>query len=180
MTGSLSGMPIDVASHAEEAPPHQGSLRGRAHSIRPQTSPLLEISNAMVRMYKEMLGRGPTKARTCFAGTDLLVVVLEDTMTRSERNLVAVGEYERVRCMRLSLASSFEAKLRGIVETILGRPTLACASGIDIQHDVTVEVFKLESSAGEPPGCGVDGLASAGPGAKRASPQDPHRPPRTH
>jgi hypothetical protein len=83
-----------------------------------------------------------------------------------------------VRGTRLSLASSFEAKLRGIVEMILGRPTLAFARGVDIQHDVTVEVFKLDSPAGEPAGPGVDGLASAGPGAQRVAPQDPHRPPR--
>ena len=155
MTARLSEMPIDVSSDANEARTNRGRPCGLAQSIRPQTSPLLEISNALVRVYKEMLGRGPLKARTCFAGSDLLLVVFEDTMTRLERNLVALGEYERVRSTRLSLASSFEAKLRGSVETILGRATLAFASGIDIQHDVTVEVFKLESSAGEPAGRGV-------------------------
>ena len=31
-------------------------------------SPMLEISNAMVRLYKEAFGRGPTKARAQFAG----------------------------------------------------------------------------------------------------------------
>jgi uncharacterized protein YbcI len=179
MTGRRSDMPIEMASDADEARTHRGRPCAVAQSIRPQTSPLLEISNALVRVYKEMLGRGPMKARTCFAGTDLLVVVLEDTMTRSERNLVALGEGDQVRCTRHSLASSFEAKLRGAVETVLGRPTLAFASGIDIQRDLVFAVFKLEASAGEPPGRGFDGLASARPGAQRVSPQDPHRPPKT-
>ena len=31
-------------------------------------SPMLEISNAMVGLYKEAFGRGPTKARAQFAG----------------------------------------------------------------------------------------------------------------
>jgi hypothetical protein len=38
---------------------------------------LVEISNSIVRLYKEAFGRGPTKARTMFAGRDTLVVVLE-------------------------------------------------------------------------------------------------------
>ena len=35
-------------------------------------SPMLEISNAMVRLYKEAFGRGPTKARAQFAGPDAI------------------------------------------------------------------------------------------------------------
>ena len=42
---------------------------------------MLQISNAMVRLYKEAYGRGPTKARALFAGPDTLVVLLEDSMT---------------------------------------------------------------------------------------------------
>src|SRR5215203_4246295 len=32
-----------------------------------------EISREMVRLYKEQFGRGPTKARTAFAGADCLI-----------------------------------------------------------------------------------------------------------
>jgi uncharacterized protein YbcI len=32
------------------------------------------VSNEMVRIYKELFGRGPTRARTNFAGPDVLVV----------------------------------------------------------------------------------------------------------
>jgi hypothetical protein len=55
-------------------------------------SPLLQISNAMVRLYKEAFGRGPTKARSQFVGTDTLVVVLEDSMTVAEHNQGAMNE----------------------------------------------------------------------------------------
>jgi hypothetical protein len=44
-------------------------------------SVLAEISRGMVRLYKEQFGRGPTKARTNFAGTDIMIVTLEDTFT---------------------------------------------------------------------------------------------------
>ena len=36
-----------------------------------------ELSNAMVRIYKEQFGRGPTKSHAVFAGPDLLVCTLE-------------------------------------------------------------------------------------------------------
>ena len=44
-----------------------------------------EISREMVRLYKEQFGRGPTKARTNFAGPDIVIVTLEDTFTPAER-----------------------------------------------------------------------------------------------
>lgn len=40
-----------------------------------------EISREMVRLYKELFGRGPTKARTEFAGPDIVICSLENTFT---------------------------------------------------------------------------------------------------
>jgi uncharacterized protein YbcI len=110
-------------------------------------SPLLEISNAMVRLYKEAFGRGPTKARAQFAGTDTLVVVLEQSMTVAERNLVAMGEHGRLRESRLFFQHALEDDFRAIIERILRRRTVAFAGGLDTRHDVAVAVFTLESLA---------------------------------
>jgi uncharacterized protein YbcI len=107
-------------------------------------SPMLEISNAMVRLYKEAFGRGPTKARAQFAGADTLVVLLESSLTVPERNLVAMGEHQRLREYRLFFQYALEDQFRGIVEQALGRRTLAFVSGIDTERDVAVEVFTLE------------------------------------
>jgi uncharacterized protein YbcI len=107
-------------------------------------SPLLEISNAMVALYKEAFGRGPTKARTQFAGHDTLVVTLESSLTVSERNLVEIGEHQRLRETRLFLSDSLEDQFRAIVEQALGRKTLAYVSGLDTARDVTVKFFTLE------------------------------------
>jgi uncharacterized protein YbcI len=106
-------------------------------------NPLLEISNVMVHLYKVAFGRGPTHARARFAGADLLVVLLQDTMTVSERRLVAMNQHERLREHRLLLHDTVEDEMRGAVERILGRPTLALISGIDPKHDVAVETFLL-------------------------------------
>jgi uncharacterized protein YbcI len=111
---------------------------------RQARSPLLQISNAMVRLYKEAFGRGPTKARAQFAGPDLLVVVLEDSLTVTERNLVAMDEHDRLTESRLFFQRALEHRFRAVVEETLGRKTVAFISGIDPRHDVAVELFTLE------------------------------------
>lgn len=107
---------------------------------------MLELSNAMVRLYKHAFGRGPTKARAAFAGPDTLVVVLEQSMTVAERNLAAMGEHERLREARNFFQHALEHEFRALVERILGRRTVAFISGIDTRHDVAVEVFTLAPS----------------------------------
>lgn len=108
---------------------------------------MLEISNAMVGLYKETFGRGPTKARAQFAGPDTLVVILEASLTVAERNLVAMGEHERLRDARLFFQHALEHQFRAIIEDALGRRTLAFVSGIDTRRDVAIEVFTLEPAA---------------------------------
>lgn len=109
-------------------------------------SPMLEISNAMVRLYKEAFGRGPTKARAQYAGHDTLVVILENSLTVAERNLVAMGEHQRLREARLFFQYALEDQFRTIVEQALGRRTVAFISGIDTARDVAMEVFTLEGA----------------------------------
>lgn len=117
-------------------------------------SPMLELSNAMVRLYKDAFGRGPTKARAAFAGPDTLIVVLEQSMTVAERNLVAMGEHERLREARMFFQHALEHEFRSLVERILGRRTVAFMSGMDTNHDVAVEVFTLEPERGSADGAG--------------------------
>jgi hypothetical protein len=49
---------------------------------------LQEVTNAMVRLYKELFGRGPTKARSNYAGPDTLLVTIENSMMAAERNML--------------------------------------------------------------------------------------------
>lgn len=114
-------------------------------------SPMLEISNAMVRLYKEAFGRGPTKARAQFAGHDTLVVILENSLTVAERNLVAMGEHQRLREARLFFQYALEDQFRAIVEEALGRRTVAFISGIDTGRDVAMEVFTLKHDPDDDP-----------------------------
>jgi uncharacterized protein YbcI len=110
----------------------------------PCAGSLLAVCNAMVGVYKQAFGRGPTKVRAHFAGPDLLVVLLEQTLTVAERNLVALGQHERLRELRLFTHDTLEDELRSIVERALGRRTIAFMSGIDISRDLSVELLTLE------------------------------------
>lgn len=98
----------------------------------------------MVGLYKEQFGRGPTKARTEFAGSDVVVCTLEDSFTPAERQLAEMGEHQRLRDTRLYFQHATKDKFIGIIERILNRKVRAFNSSIDTHTDVAVEVFHLE------------------------------------
>lgn len=103
-----------------------------------------EISREMVRLYKELFGRGPTKARTEFAGSDILICSLEDTFTPAERSLAEMGEHQRLRDTRMYFQAATADKFREIVERVTGRKVRAFISGLDADADVCAEVFYLD------------------------------------
>lgn len=107
------------------------------------SAPLLEISNAMVRLHKEAFGRGPTRVRTMLAGPDTVVVMLEDAFTAAERTLLARGETDGLRVSRLVIQEALEDRARAVVEKALGRRTLAYISGFDSRRGVAVNAFTL-------------------------------------
>jgi uncharacterized protein YbcI len=104
----------------------------------------LAVSNAMVRIYKEQFGRGPTKARTNFAGPDALLVTLEDSLTPAERSLAAMGEHQRLRDVRMFFQYATEDQFRHTVEELTGRKVRAFVSGLDAEQDVSSELFYFE------------------------------------
>ena len=107
-------------------------------------NPMLTLANAMTRLYKELFGRGPTKVRAAFAGPDTVVVTLENTLTQAERNMVDLGDHQRLRDVRMFFQHSSEEQLKRPVEEILGRRVRAFTSGIDTEADVSVETYLLE------------------------------------
>ena len=104
----------------------------------------MAVSNAMVKLYKEQLGRGPTKCRTNYAGPDTLISTLQDSMTPAERTLVAMGEHQRLRDTRMFFQYASETQFREAVEQITGRKVWAFVSGIDTAKDLSSEVFYFE------------------------------------
>jgi uncharacterized protein YbcI len=124
----------------------QTTTISRPPSIGHQDRPALElqeVTNAMVRIYKDLLGRGPTRARCAYAGPDTLIATLEDSLTPSERHLIAMGEHRKVRDTRALLQEASEHTFVETVERTTGRRVRALVSGIDTQRDVSTEVFYL-------------------------------------
>lgn len=104
-----------------------------------------EISREMVRLYKDQFGRGPTRARTEFAGPDIVISTLEDSFTPAERKLARMGEKQRLRDTRTFFQHASEPEFREVIERLLKRRVRAFVSGIDTDNDVSAEVFYLES-----------------------------------
>jgi uncharacterized protein YbcI len=105
--------------------------QGDGHvSAKPETRVLHELCNEMVRIYKEIFGRGPTRTRADWAGRDALLCTLEDSLTPAERKMVEVGEHQRLQDTRIT-----------------GRKVRAFVSGIDTDTDVSSEVFYLARTA---------------------------------
>jgi uncharacterized protein YbcI len=105
---------------------------------------LKEISNTMVRLYKEQFGRGPTQARTFWTGPDVITVLLEDTLTPAERNLTRMGEHERLREMRMFFQYASVREFCEPIEQITGRKVRAFLSSTDSEVDgLSAETFVL-------------------------------------
>jgi uncharacterized protein YbcI len=120
-------------------------------SSTPQaTSPLAAISNALVALHKEQFGRGPTHARSDFAGRDTLVCTLENALLPAERAMVEMGEDQRVRESRTFLQAATARLFVEVVEDIVGRKVRGFASATDPGANIVFEVFTFDAEAGAP------------------------------
>jgi uncharacterized protein YbcI len=107
---------------------------------------LSDLANEMVALYKDQLGRGPTRARADWAGDNALIVTLEDSLTRPERRLVEMGEDARLRDQRTFSQYATIDDFVGVVERLTARKVRAFVSGIDTRADVCSEVFYLDGA----------------------------------
>lgn len=101
------------------------------------------IAQAMVALYKEYAGRGPTRARA-HINSDIITVILEDTMTTAEQTLAEEDEEDLVRGVRRVLQGKFREDAMEIVERLSGRKVRAFLSDHAIESDIAAEVFVLE------------------------------------
>ena len=106
------------------------------------------ISNAVVRLLGEYVGRGPTKARTIHSGRFVLCV-LEDTMTKAERSLASGGHEDFVLRMRYALQTTMQKELTVALEALTHRKVAAFLSANHIEPDFAAEVFVLDEPLNE-------------------------------
>jgi uncharacterized protein YbcI len=112
--------------------------------IKHSGAPSLEISNALARLHKHYVGRGPTSTRTTIDG-DLVVCLLEGGYTRAEETLEANDQEDLVAAGRLGLQDAMRAGMIDAVRTVLGRGVRSFMSANDLRRNLQVEVFVLET-----------------------------------
>jgi uncharacterized protein YbcI len=129
----ILGVVSDIASAIPEREGHDG-----AHG-----EVLAEVSRSVVRLHKDVYGKGPTRARSHMVG-DLLVCVLAGGFTRAELTLLAGGKGDVVRHQREELQAIARDRFTTTIESITGRPVLGWLSSIDEHAQLSAEVFVLE------------------------------------
>jgi uncharacterized protein YbcI len=122
-------------------------MSGTGPETAQATGPLSAVSNAMVALHKEQFGRGPTNARSHFAGRDTLICVLRDALLPAERAMVDMGESQRVRESRLWFQVATSQRFIDAVEQIVGRTVFSFASATDPEKDVVTEIFIFDPEA---------------------------------
>jgi uncharacterized protein YbcI len=136
----------------EELRSRDGVGPGAAESADDRVNVSMAISNEMVGIYKAQFGRGPTKARTQWAGDDVVTVILEETLTPAERNLVKMGEHQRLRDLRMFFQYASVREFCDPVERLTGRKVRSFVSGMDTEaNGLAVELFVLHPAGYDGP-----------------------------
>ena len=107
------------------------------------------ISNAIVRVFAEWIGRGPTRARTVMTD-NVVTTILQDTLTKAERRLVEEGGLDAVMQMRRTHQGMMRGAVMDAVEEITGRKVVAFLSDHQAEPDYATEVFVLAEDEDAP------------------------------
>lgn len=121
------------------------TAEGKPATVEPRSEGELarDLARAMVALYKDYVGRGPTHARA-YVEDDLITIVLQETMITAEKTLAEEGEDDLVRGVRRVLQGKFREDAVEIVERLTSRKVKAFLSDHAIDPDVAIEAFVLE------------------------------------
>jgi uncharacterized protein YbcI len=103
---------------------------------------LAAISSAIVTVFAECYGRGPTKAKT-YSFDNYLVTVLEDILTTVEQTLVDRGQEDLVRRVRLTFQEAEAERFTSEVAAISGREVVGYHSQVTFHPPMGFEIFVL-------------------------------------
>jgi uncharacterized protein YbcI len=106
------------------------------------------ITTRVVQVFSDYTGRGPTRGRT-FINENLVSCLLQDTLTKPERSLVAAGEVDTVLEVRRRFQFTMRGDLVAAVEDLTGREVAVFMSENHVDPDVALESFVLEPEVGD-------------------------------
>lgn len=104
-----------------------------------------QISEALVRVVRELTGRGPVSCRVTM-DSNAIFAVMYDTLTKGEQTLVDHDHAEEVLALRRGLQTVAGPALVAEVERITGRRVETFMSTNHGAPDRAVEVFLLEGA----------------------------------
>jgi len=110
---------------------------------RPTGALSVAISNAIVGFLREYTGRGPTKARTTIR-ENVVVVMLEQTLTKGEQSLVQKGRGEKVLALRHEYQDAMREESSAKIAELTGRKVVAMLSANHIDPDLGAEIYVLD------------------------------------
>jgi uncharacterized protein YbcI len=101
-----------------------------------------QLSNAIVALFKQYFGRGPTDCRT-YLEPDLVIVVLAGGYTSAEQTLFQAGKWHEVRQARIAWQDSMEVRFIDTIERLTHRTVKAFLSANRQDAELTIELFVL-------------------------------------
>ena len=117
----------------------------RGTPVQPTGEMLAKISTAIVQLYRDHFGKGPTGAKT-YVLDDLVICVLRDGLTTVEKTLFDRGKSDTVREMRSAFQDAVADRFTSAVEEATGHRVVAFMSQAHIHPDLAIEVFFLDSA----------------------------------
>lgn len=127
-------------------------MTAQAQPQRPAGSSLhVALSNAIVGFLREYTGRGPTKARTTIRD-NVVLVMLEQTLTKGEQVLVEKGRIEQVLALRHEYQEAMRDESSAKVAELTGRNVIAFMSANHVAPDLASEIYVLDGAPSYEPG----------------------------
>jgi uncharacterized protein YbcI len=124
-------------------------MTAQSEQERPGDSLQLSVSNAIVGFLREYTGRGPTKARTTIRD-NVVLVMLEATLTKGEQSLVAKGRSETVLALRHEYQDAMREESSAKIAELTGRNVIAMMSTNHIAPDLAAEIYVLDGPPDPP------------------------------
>ena len=126
-------------SFANHAVLHNATLNAESHS-RGDGAVRNDLSTALVKLYRELFGRGPVTTTTYAFGAGY-VTFLRDVLAPHERGLVLGGRTDLVCQARAAIREAERERLIGEVQRVTGRPVLHDSFQFQPERNLAIELF---------------------------------------
>ena len=109
-----------------------------------------DLSMALVKLYRELFGRGPVRITT-HAFDAGYIAFLRDVLAPHERLLIRHGRADLVCKVRAAIRDAERQRLTAEVQRLTGRPVLHDSFQLQPERDLAIELFWLPTGSEDAP-----------------------------